>query len=136
MNKNIIGFLFLFALSACGDDDVTPAYDQGIDQLAISDGIMIDTGIETDSSLDDASETDTQTQSCTSCHGTPPTTGSHNRHSNYKCSTCHADVVDDNMQIIDNDKHNDGNHDVSGTMITWESSTKTCTKSCHHTETW
>jgi hypothetical protein len=39
-------------------------------------------------------------QTCTACHGTPPSTGKHTLHNNFKCSSCHSDVVDANNNII------------------------------------
>lgn len=61
---------------------------------------------------------------CGTCHGDPATGNPLPRsraqggtHTDFtRCSLCHADVVDDNLNIIDTDRHINGKLDVFGTQ--------------------
>jgi hypothetical protein len=138
-------------MAACGDDDSTaPDGGNQIDQAIGQDG-GADTGITPDTggttpdtggvTPDTGGTTpdlmvDSGGQTCTACHGTPPSTGKHTLHNNFKCSSCHSDVVDANNNIISTTLHKNGSKDVKG-AFTWDSSAKSCAgSSCHGTKTW
>jgi predicted CxxxxCH...CXXCH cytochrome family protein len=80
---------------------------------------------------------------CTACHTTDGTnmSGQHRRHLggeiNMKCSGCHAQVVDANMNIIAADLHVNGVHEVKMAAGTWNATARTCANTgCHGTKSW
>ena len=78
------------------------------------------------------------TATCTGCHGFPPSTGKHAKHTakGYKCATCHSEVIDSSNKIISATKHKNGSKDVKGSF-TWDSSNKSCSAvGCHGTKSW
>jgi predicted CxxxxCH...CXXCH cytochrome family protein len=85
--------------------------------------------------------TDTTALTCTSCHGAPPPTGEHGRHSNYSCSTCHqATVASGSTTISTLAKHVNGIKEVqlSGGGA-YNAQTKGCSglaANCHGPKTW
>lgn len=144
-------FLLAAPLSAgCGDDTTAPPkQDTGVtdvsapkpDQAAVPDVGAPDEGAPDvnapDVGLPDTSAPD-QAQSCTTCHGTPPSTGKHVLHSGLgqKCSGCHSEVVDDAMTIIAPLLHKNGIKNVKGSF-TWKPSTRTCSNvGCHVDRVW
>ena len=76
----------------------------------------------------------TATLSCTSCHGTPPATGGHARHSaSYSCDTCHGPGY--SATSVNAATHRNGTGDTLSS-IGWNSASATCANSCHGTATW
>ena len=69
---------------------------------------------------------------CGSCHTLPPSTGQHEKHAvvfGFPCSTCHADTVDADRNIIDPTRHRNGTKDVEGMLLTFANGA--CTAMCH-----
>ena len=80
---------------------------------------------------------------CTACHSTSGTgmSGRHRTHLGDKvtlrCSACHSQVVDQNMNVINADLHVNGVHEVKMVNGTWNAVTRTCSNTgCHGTEKW
>ncbi len=73
---------------------------------------------------------------CTSCHGTPPTSGLHiDHHSGIVCGDCHGSGYTSSALV--KTLHLNGVKDVAGPKITsYTASTKSCTPTCHGRETW
>ncbi len=73
------------------------------------------------------------TLTCSSCHGSPPLTGKHNKHVNnagFACSECHSAVISSGSSTITNKtRHIDALKDVS--LSGWSASTQRCTLTCH-----
>jgi predicted CxxxxCH...CXXCH cytochrome family protein len=74
--------------------------------------------------------------SCTSCHGSPPPTSEHKRGDHQKpCGDCHGSGY--TSTVLVKSLHINGVKDVAGPNIkTWNSTTKSCTPTCHGSETW
>jgi predicted CxxxxCH...CXXCH cytochrome family protein len=75
---------------------------------------------------------------CTSCHGSPPSTGQHGRsqHVSPGCGACHSGY---SATAANPALHVNGLKDVggSGTSInSWNASTRQCAPACHGSETW
>jgi predicted CxxxxCH...CXXCH cytochrome family protein len=76
---------------------------------------------------------------CTPCHANPPSTGRHtsvSSHRSQSCGACHASY---SSTTVNKAQHVNGTRDVggSGTRITsWNASTRTCSSSCHGSQTW
>jgi predicted CxxxxCH...CXXCH cytochrome family protein len=72
------------------------------------------------------------TYGCTSCHGSPPSTGEHSLHRSYACDQCHYSVMTGSSTIKDPTLHVDGTREiVFQTSMTWSGSR--CTGYCHET---
>ncbi|QQR91779.1 MAG: CxxxxCH/CxxCH domain-containing protein [Myxococcales bacterium] len=92
--------------------------------------------------------TSTTDMACSSCHLTPAggqsasgMSGDHNKHIKDKripCSDCHAQVVNQSLQIIDSQLHIDGTKNVLMPKGgNYDPSTRRCSNlSCHGSETW
>jgi predicted CxxxxCH...CXXCH cytochrome family protein len=78
--------------------------------------------------------TSTTQVGCTSCHGRPPSTGDHGRHSGRSCGDCHG--VGYTTSAVVKATHLDGIEQVGNRIRTYNRSTRSCTSSCHGTETW
>lgn len=155
MRQSLLSLLFVLGLAAlagaCSDDDTNPPLDQGVTK---QDGTAADkgTGMEAstpdaapdaataDSATPDTGSTtpDQSAQSCTTCHGFPPSTGKHSKHvsKGLGCSTCHSGTVDSSNKIISTTLHKNGTKDVKGSF-TWNASSKSCSSvGCHGTKSW
>lgn len=80
---------------------------------------------------------------CTACHSTSGTgmSGRHRTHLGgevtLRCSACHSQVVDQNMNVINADLHVNGVHEVKMASGTWNAATRTCSNTgCHGTKNW
>jgi predicted CxxxxCH...CXXCH cytochrome family protein len=88
-----------------------------------------------------ATWTSTTAMTCTSCHASPPGSGSHGDHRQYTCSTCHQSVIASGSTTISTPAlHVNGTREVkfSGGG-TWTATTKSCSGlagGCHGTRTW
>lgn len=71
--------------------------------------------------------------SCTTCHGTPPTTGSHGAHDFASCSTCHGTGY--SATAANPATHMNGVKNVGGTSG-WNAASRTCSNSCHGSRSW
>lgn len=80
----------------------------------------------------------TDTMTCTSCHGAPPATGDHLRGNHqFACSGCHGTGYSANA--VNKTLHINGVKNAGGagsSITTWNPATKSCTPTCHGTETW
>jgi hypothetical protein len=78
---------------------------------------------------------DVLAQSCTSCHGLPPTTGEHQRddHVNRSCGDCHPGYT---RTTANQTLHQNGAPNVGNRITTYNRTTVTCTNSCHGSEEW
>jgi predicted CxxxxCH...CXXCH cytochrome family protein len=75
---------------------------------------------------------------CSSCHGLPPGTGEHSRHSGagVTCGSCHSGY---SASAVNVGLHVNGAKDVggAGTAITsWNAATRQCARACHGAQTW
>ncbi|HSN92425.1 MAG TPA: CxxxxCH/CxxCH domain-containing protein, partial [Anaeromyxobacteraceae bacterium] len=91
--------------------------------------------------------TSTTQVTCTSCHGSPPSTGRHSKHSgsSFGCYNCHNSVVSSSNGVVDKTLHVNGVDDVKfgGTYNsrtvsgTWNATSRSCSSlSCHGSESW
>ncbi len=76
--------------------------------------------------------------SCSSCHGVPPSTGQHQRsqHLSAGCGACHSGYT---ATAANATLHVNGAKDVGGagtSINSWNAATRSCSPSCHGTETW
>jgi len=81
--------------------------------------------------------TSTTQVGCTSCHGNPPATGKHTSvgsHSSRPCGDCHG-VGYTNSAVV-KATHVDGIKQIGNSLRTYNPSTRTCTSSCHGSQTW
>lgn len=91
------------------------------------------TSTATNASLHQNGRVDVTAQSCTSCHGNPPTTGEHRKHvvdKRIACGTCHSGASSTNGGA----NHLNGVVNVSAPG--WNGSTRSCANSCHGSERW
>ena len=77
--------------------------------------------------------TSTAQVSCTSCHGAPPSTGQHSRHSGRSCGDCHPGYT---TSAVNRTTHLDGAKQVGNRITTYSTTTRSCTTSCHGNQTW
>lgn len=70
---------------------------------------------------------------CGSCHAIPPATGQHAKHRSRSCATCHGSGY--STTTVNAATHNNGVKEVGGTSG-WDSTSRTCTNSCHGRESW
>lgn len=75
---------------------------------------------------------------CTSCHDAPPATGDHRRGAHqFACSGCHGAGY--SATAVNKALHVNGVKNVGGAgsnITTWNPATRSCTPTCHGTETW
>lgn len=71
--------------------------------------------------------------SCTTCHGTPPSTGQHSFHDFTSCATCHGTGY--SPTTANPATHMNGVKDV-GSSSGWNAATRSCSNSCHGTRSW
>jgi hypothetical protein len=76
------------------------------------------------------------TQSCTTCHGIPPSTGRHSKHSSIAtCTTCHGTGY--STTTANPATHQNGVKNVVTTSpVNWNASTRTCATTCHSSRAW
>ncbi len=72
---------------------------------------------------------------CGSCHAIPPATGRHAKHlrQNLSCGTCHGSGYSSTTVVAA--LHQNGVKNVA-TNIGWNSTSRSCSNSCHGKETW
>ena len=82
------------------------------------------------------SPTPTPSPACGSCHAIPPATGRHSKHLNEKiaCATCHGTGY--SATSVNAATHNNGVKNVDTAKTGWNASKRTCSNSCHGTESW
>ena len=68
---------------------------------------------------------------CTSCHGAPPSTGRHAKHSARSCGDCHPGYT---SSVVNQATHVNGSKQVGNRITSFVSGS--CTNSCHGDETW
>jgi predicted CxxxxCH...CXXCH cytochrome family protein len=78
--------------------------------------------------------TSTTQVGCTSCHGRPPSTGDHGRHSGRSCGDCHGSGY--TTSAVVKATHIDGIEQVGNRVTSYNRTTRGCTSSCHGSETW
>jgi mono/diheme cytochrome c family protein len=72
---------------------------------------------------------------CGSCHSIPPANGQHSRHlgKGVACATCHGTGY--STTSFNSSTHNNGIKNIAST-IGWNSTSRSCSNSCHGTEPW
>jgi DnaJ-class molecular chaperone len=71
---------------------------------------------------------------CGSCHAIPPATGKHAFHSTRAtCATCHGSGY--STTAVNAATHNNGVKNLT-TTIGWNTTTRSCSNSCHGTKAW
>jgi predicted CxxxxCH...CXXCH cytochrome family protein len=80
--------------------------------------------------------TSTTQVGCTSCHGRPPSTGDHQKseHRSRSCGDCHGSGY--TTTAVVKATHIDGIKQVGNRIRTYNRTTRSCTSSCHGSETW
>jgi predicted CxxxxCH...CXXCH cytochrome family protein len=78
--------------------------------------------------------TSTTQVGCTSCHGRPPSTGDHGRHSGRSCGDCHG--VGYTTSAVVKATHMDGVEQVGNRITSYSPATRSCSSTCHGRETW
>jgi hypothetical protein len=74
------------------------------------------------------------TQSCTTCHGIPPSTGKHTFHaSRTSCSSCHGTGYSTTTAIAAT--HMNGVKDLAS-GAGWNATSRSCANSCHGSKSW
>jgi predicted CxxxxCH...CXXCH cytochrome family protein len=78
---------------------------------------------------------DVAAQSCSSCHGAPPSTGQHQRsnHRTRSCGDCHPGYTTSSTAAT---THMNGTVQVGNRITSFNTTSRTCTNSCHGSETW
>jgi predicted CxxxxCH...CXXCH cytochrome family protein len=74
--------------------------------------------------------------SCGSCHGLPPSTGSHGDHSGRACSDCHGAGYSRTAGTVNRPTHVDGAVQTGNRITRFDRASRTCTNTCHGGETW
>ena len=76
----------------------------------------------------------TQSLGCTGCHGAPPSTGHHSKHSgsSFDCGDCHPGYT---KTSVTQATHIDGAKQVGNKVTSWNPTTKACV-GCHGSDTW
>lgn len=69
---------------------------------------------------------------CGTCHGRPPSTGQHGRHSGRSCGDCHPGYSTTSVNLA---THVDGLKQVGNRITAWNATTRACT-GCHGSDTW
>jgi predicted CxxxxCH...CXXCH cytochrome family protein len=77
--------------------------------------------------------TSTTQVGCTSCHGAPPSIGAKSHHAFRACGDCHVSYTSSAANAT---LHLNGRKDVGNRITTYSTATRTCTNSCHGSETW
>jgi predicted CxxxxCH...CXXCH cytochrome family protein len=84
--------------------------------------------------------TSTTAVTCTSCHGSPPSTGKHLKHvGEADCGGCHPGGYSSGpggTGTVNQATHIDGTKQVGGTGTGWNATTRSCSNSCHGSKTW
>jgi mono/diheme cytochrome c family protein len=102
--------------------------------LSSSDITSVTAFINNPSGTPSPTPTPPPTQSCTSCHGNPPSTGSHSDHRSRSCSSCHGSGF--SSTTVNATTHNNGVKNIV-TTIGWNASNRSCSSnSCHGSESW
>jgi len=102
--------------------------------LSATDISNVATFINSPTGTPSPTPTPTPTPTCGSCHGIPPSTGRHSRHSGYSCSSCHGSGY--SKTAVNTATHNNGVKNVISSTG-WNASTRTCaSNSCHGSENW
>jgi len=102
--------------------------------LNATDISNVTTFINSPSGTPSPTPTPTPTPTCGSCHGIPPSTGRHSRHSSYSCSSCHGSGY--SKTAVNTATHNNGTKNVVSSTG-WNASTRSCSSnSCHGSESW
>ncbi|HET7753685.1 MAG TPA: CxxxxCH/CxxCH domain-containing protein [Anaeromyxobacteraceae bacterium] len=72
---------------------------------------------------------------CTACHGSPPSTGRHTRsdHVDAGCGACHPGYTETTANPA---THRDGQKNTGNKIVTYDSGSRSCTSTCHGSETW
>jgi cytochrome c len=72
---------------------------------------------------------------CGSCHAIPPASGHHSKHEGEKisCASCHGSGY--SATSFNSATHNNGFKDIAA-GASWNSSSRSCSNSCHGKETW
>jgi predicted CxxxxCH...CXXCH cytochrome family protein len=78
--------------------------------------------------------TSTTQVGCTSCHGGPPSTGQHGRHSSRSCGDCHGSGY--TTSAVVKATHIDGIEQVGNRISSYNRTTRSCSSNCHGSETW
>jgi predicted CxxxxCH...CXXCH cytochrome family protein len=79
----------------------------------------------------------TTAMTCSSCHGAPPSTGRHTSvgsHSSRPCGDCHGAGY--TATAVDATTHVNGKKEVGNRITSWNATSRTCTSSCHGSQTW
>jgi mono/diheme cytochrome c family protein len=71
---------------------------------------------------------------CGSCHAIPPKTGKHDKHRSRSCATCHGAGY--SSTAVNSVTHNNGVKNLAASSIGWNSTTRSCSNSCHGKESW
>jgi len=79
------------------------------------------------------SPTPAPTPSCGSCHAIPPAVGEHSAHRSRTCATCHGTGY--STTTVNATTHNNGAKNLA-TTIGWNSTTRSCSNSCHGSRSW
>jgi predicted CxxxxCH...CXXCH cytochrome family protein len=80
--------------------------------------------------------TSTTQVGCTSCHSGPPSTGQHTRseHRSRSCGDCHGSGY--TTSAVNKVTHLDGIEQVGNRITSYNRTTRSCSSSCHGSETW
>jgi len=73
------------------------------------------------------------TPACGSCHAIPPSSGHHSTHRSRSCATCHGTGY--STTAFNPATHNNGVRNIVNT-IGWNASNRSCSNSCHGSESW
>lgn len=72
-------------------------------------------------------------QSCTTCHGTPPGSGRHPAHATQSCGACHGAGYSPTTVVAAT--HQDGKVTI-GAEAGWSSTARSCANACHASRSW
>ena len=70
---------------------------------------------------------------CGACHGLPPSTGQHGRHSSQSCGNCHGGSY--TRTTTDPSRHVNGSVEIGNQVTSWNRATGACV-GCHGSATW
>lgn len=73
------------------------------------------------------------TQSCTTCHAVPPSSGKHSTHASESCGACHGDGYSSTTVVAAT--HQDGKV-TFGASAGWSATSRSCANSCHGSKSW
>ncbi len=130
-------FLLVISIIGLGCIEIVKDEEQDAGENDDDDDDDDDDDNNNDDNNDDNDDSDTSPSTCNTCHGFPPTTGSHDEHTSYGCSTCHGDVVDADDTIIDDSLHQDGDPNVSPGSGSYDPTSQQCSSvGCHGDLEW